>query len=210
MKPTEFIPLAEDSGIILPVGHWVIAEACRLLADWSATPKLSGLCISVNISAKQFHLPTFAEEVITLIKHYKINPEKLKFEITESMLLDRVDEIIERMNQLRTHGIRFALDDFGTGYSSLQYLKKLPIDQLKIDQSFVRDITNNESDRAIVRTIIAMAHSLNLDVISEGVETEAQFKLLKELGCKRFQGFMFGLPVSRTEFEDSIPVSHGQ
>ncbi len=210
LMPSEFIPLAEDTGMILPIGHWVIAEACRLLADWSANPNLAGLCLSVNISAKQFHLPTFAEEVLALINHYGINPEKLKFEVTESMLLDRVEEIIGRMNLLRTHGIRFALDDFGTGYSSLQYLKRLPIDQLKIDQSFVRDIKHNESDQAIVRTIIAMAHSLNLDVISEGVETEAQFQLLKELGCKHFQGFMFGFPVSRDNLEASILSPSGK
>lgn len=207
VNPGEFIPLAEESGMILPLGHWVLASACQQLANWSNRPETSKLTISVNISAKQFHLPTFVDEVLTLVAHFGIDPSRLKLEITESMLLEKVDEIIIKMNLLKSHGINFSLDDFGTGYSSLQYLKKLPLDQLKIDQSFVRDIVSDTNDQAIVRTIIDMAKNMNVDIISEGVETEEQCQLLNSNGCKSFQGFLFGRPVPIDQFEKALRKS---
>ena len=199
--PDEFVALAEESGLILPLGHLVLATACQQLAVWSAHPELSRLTISVNVSAKQFHLPIFEEEIFALVDHYGIDPAKLKLEITESMLLENVDEIIIKMHKLKFRGINFSLDDFGTGYSSLQYLKKLPLAQIKIDQSFVRDIVTDSNDKAIVRTIIAMAQSLGLEVIAEGVETEEQRFILMGNDCTRYQGYLFGRPVPIEQFE---------
>lgn len=204
ISPAAFIPLAEESGLILPLGHWVLTTACQQLANWATQPKLARLTIAVNISAKQFALPTFVEEVLSLLAYFKADPSRLKLEITESMLAYDVEELIKKMTLLKASGISFSMDDFGTGYSSLQYLKRLPLDQLKIDQSFVRDIVDDNSDRAIVETIIAMAHSLDLDVIAEGVETEEQRTILLEKGCSRFQGYLFGKPASIEELERTL------
>ncbi|HEX5363656.1 MAG TPA: EAL domain-containing protein [Gallionella sp.] len=201
VSPAEFIPLAEESGLILPLGHWVLATACKQLHNWAARPETAHLTMSVNISARQFRLPTFVEEVLALVDHFGLDPKRLKLEITESMLAHNVDEIIGKMIALKARGISFSMDDFGTGYSSLQYLKRLPLAQLKIDQSFVRDIAVDESDRAIVRTIIAMAQSLDLDIIAEGVETEEQRQLLLEKGCNTFQGYLFGKPEPIDRFD---------
>lgn len=201
MLPDEFIPLAEETGLILPLGHWVLASACRQLAAWAGQPKAAYLTVAVNVSAKQFHLPTFVEEVLTLVDHYGVDPSKLKLEITESMLLDNVENTIANMTVLKACGISFSLDDFGTGYSSLQYLKRLPLDQIKIDQSFVHDIVTDDSDKTIVRTIIAMAQGLNLNVIAEGVETVAQRQLLLDRGCTTFQGYLLGRPVPIEKFD---------
>ena len=202
--PAEFIPFAEESGLILPLGHWVLSTACRQLAVWAERPETAHLSVAVNISAKQFSLPTFVEEVLALVDYFGVNPKKLKLEITESMLLDNVDDIIAKMTALKARGINFSMDDFGTGYSSMQYLKRLPLDQIKIDQSFVRDIVADNSDKAIVRTIIAMAQSLGLAVIAEGVETEAQRQHLLNKGCTHFQGYLFGKPVPIDQFEASL------
>ncbi len=204
VSPAEFIPLAEESGLILPLGHWILTTACQQLLAWSKNPDLSHLTMAVNISARQFSLPTFVEEVFSLVDYYGVNTEKLKLEITEGMLFTNVDDIIAKMTALKARGISFSMDDFGTGYSSLQYLKRLPIDQLKIDQSFVRDIVNDNSDRAIVKTVIAMAHSLDMDVIAEGVETEAQRKILLKKGCLRYQGYLFGKPMPIDQFEELL------
>lgn len=201
VSPADFIPLAEESGLILPLGHWVLATACRQLASWAQDPDMSHLTMAVNISAKQFGLPTFAEEVLALVDYFQIDPVRLKLEITESMLAHNVEELVAKMRALKDKGISFSMDDFGTGYSSLQYLKRLPLDQLKIDQSFVRDIVEDSSDRAIVKTIIAMARSLDLDVIAEGVETEEQKKILLRKGCVCFQGYLFGRPVPIEQFD---------
>ncbi len=201
ISPAKFIPLAEESGLILPLGHWVLTTACRQLASWSAQPGREHLSMAVNISPRQFWLPTFVEEVLTLINYFKINPAKLKLEITESMTLDNVDDIIAKMTALKSKGINFSMDDFGTGYSSLQYLKKLPLSQLKIDQSFVRDIANDSGDQAIVRTVIAMAQSLDLNVIAEGVETKEQRAILLSYGCSNYQGYLFGKPVPIEQLE---------
>jgi diguanylate cyclase (GGDEF)-like protein/PAS domain S-box-containing protein len=200
ISPAEFIPLAEESGLILPLGHWVLSTACGQLAAWAQQPETAHLSIAVNISAKQFGLPTFVEEVLAQIDYFGIDSTRLKLEITEGMLLNNIEEIIVKMNRLKAKGIVFSMDDFGTGYSSMQYLKRLPLDQLKIDQSFVRDIADDGSDRAIVKTIIAMAHSLDLDVIAEGVETEAQRNILMKKGCTRFQGYLFGKPMPIEQF----------
>jgi len=155
----------------------------------------------VNVSAKQFHQADFVDQVQEILQRYAIDSTRLKFELTESMLLDQMDKTITTMSALRDIGVRFALDDFGTGYSSLQYLKKLPLYQLKIDQSFVRDIVVDGSDLTIVRTIIAMAQSLELEVIAEGVETEEQRQLLLNNGCENFQGYLFSMPVEIRQFE---------
>ncbi len=199
--PSHFIPLAEESDLILPIGQWVLDTACAQLAQWQQDERTNALSLSVNVSAKQFHQHDFVSQVHSTLKKHNANPNLLKLELTESMLLDDVEETISTMNALHEIGVKFSLDDFGTGYSSLQYLKRLPLDQLKIDYSFVRDITFDSSDQAIVRTIIVMAESLNLSIIAEGVETEEQRVLLLDKGCSQFQGYLFGRPVSIDEFE---------
>ncbi len=201
MSSDEFISLAEECGLILPLGLWVLTTACRQLASWAAQPETAHLTPSVHISAKQFNLPTFVQMVLTLIDHFGIDHGKLKLEITESFLLNNVIEIIEKMKALQERGIGFSMDDFGTGYSSLQYLKQLPLDQIKIDQSFVHDVATNDNDKAIVRTIIAMAHSLNLNIIAEGVETEEQRQFLLSEGCTHYQGYLFGKPMPIEEWK---------
>ena len=201
VSPFHFIPLAEDTGLILPIGQWVLDTACTQLKNWQKDELTSDLTLSINVSAKQFHQADFVAQVQAAVQRSAINPMRLKFELTESMLLDNLDSTIVTMNALKEVGIRFSLDDFGTGYSSLQYLKRLPLYQLKIDQSFVRDIADDSSDQAIVRTIIAMAHTLNLSVIAEGVETAEQQDLLLSSGCTHYQGYLFGKPVPIDEFE---------
>jgi len=201
VSPADFIPLAEETGLILPIGKWVLETACAQLEAWNNNKLTRELSLSVNVSAKQFHQTDFVAQVEDTVRGYEFNPCKLKLELTESMLSENIDYIINSMSRLRQIGIQFSLDDFGTGYSSLQYLKKLPINQLKIDQSFVHDITFDEQDRSIVRTIIAMAHSMDLEVIAEGVETEDQKQRLLHKGCNQFQGYLFGRPVPLNEFE---------
>lgn len=207
VSPFHFIPLAEDTGLILPIGQWVLETACAQLNAWQKDDLTRDLTLSINVSAKQFRQDQFVAQVQDTVAQYAINPNLLKIELTESMLLDNVDGTISTMNALKEIGIRFSLDDFGTGYSSLQYLKRLPLYQLKIDQSFVRDIAIDNSDQAIVRTIIAMAHTLNLNVIAEGVETEEQQGLLLNNGCKHYQGYLFGKPVPIAQFEASLIVT---
>ena len=201
VSPADFIPLAEETGLILPLGNWVLTTACQQLAAWAARPETAHLTLAVNVSAKQFHLLTFAEEVLALVDYYVVPPARLKLEITESMLLCNVDDIIAKMTVLKARGINFSMDDFGTGYSSLQYLKRLPLDQLKIDQSFVRDIASDDNDKAIVRTIIAMAQGLNLNTIAEGVETLTQRQLLLDRGCTTYQGYLLGRPMPIEKFD---------
>ncbi len=201
VSPARFIPLAEETGLILPIGQWVMDTACAQLKTWQESPATCDLILSVNVSAKQFRQPDFAIQVQKTLSRHAINPSRLKLELTESLLLDSIEDFIATMNTLNALGIQFSLDDFGTGYSSLQYLKRLPLDQLKIDQSFVRDICTDSNDRAIVQTIIAMAHNLGLDVIAEGVETEQQRQILLEKGCTNYQGYLFGKPMSIEQFE---------
>ena len=201
ISPAQFIPLAEETGLILPVGHWVLETACIQLKAWEQDEYTRNLALAVNVSPKQFRQTGFVEQVQSLVQRHAINPKLLKLELTEGMLLDNIEDTIATMNALRDVDVRFSLDDFGTGYSSLQYLKQLPLDQIKIDQSFVHDIATNGSDAAIVLTIVAMAHSLNMDVIAEGVETEEQRQLLINMGCTDFQGYLFGKPVPIGQFE---------
>lgn len=201
VSPDQFIPLAEETGLILPIGRWVLDMACAQLKIWQHDVLTQDLSIAVNVSAKQFRQKNFVEQVQATMLHHGINPDRLKLELTESMLLDNMEDIIIRMKVLNEVGIRFELDDFGTGYSSLQYLKNLPLYQLKIDQSFVHDIAINSSDQAIVCTIIAMAQSLGLKVIAEGVETENQRQFLMDNGCMHYQGYLFSKPVPIDAFE---------
>jgi EAL domain-containing protein (putative c-di-GMP-specific phosphodiesterase class I) len=207
VSPAQFIPLAEDTGQIVAIGNWVLETACAQLKAWQEDTRTCDLVLAVNVSAKQLRQADFVSQVQTVVKRYAIDPRLLKLELTESMLVSNVEETIQTMSKLREVGVRFSLDDFGTGYSSLQYLKRLPLDQVKIDQSFVRDITTDSSDKAIVRTIIAMAYSMNLDVIAEGVETEAQRQLLLKKGCKNYQGYLFGKPVPIEQFDESLTKS---
>lgn len=200
IPPFDFIPLAEETGLILPLGQWVLDAACSQLKRWKNDSLARHLTISVNVSPKQFHHADFVGQVKATVARHEVEPQLLKLELTEGMLLEDVDGIIVKMSELRQYGIQFELDDFGTGYSSLQYLKKLPLHQLKIDQSFVRDVVTDESDKSIVRTIITMAQNMNLAVIAEGVETEEQRQLLMESGCFHFQGYLFGRPVPIDEF----------
>jgi len=204
ISPAKFIPLAEESDLIIAIGSWVLDTACAQLKQWQQSEKTQGLALSVNVSAKQLHQADFIATVQNAIHKYGINPNLLKLEITESMLLNSIEDTIHTMSRLQAIGVRFSLDDFGTGYSSLQYLKRLPLNQLKIDQSFVRDITVDESNRVIIRTIIAMAKSLGLETIAEGVETEAQRAYLLESGCSHFQGYLLGKPVPIDAFEAAL------
>jgi diguanylate cyclase (GGDEF)-like protein/PAS domain S-box-containing protein len=202
--PIDFIQLAEDTGLILPIGLLVLKAACAQLKAWEQDSMTSGLSISVNVSAKQFKSAQFAQQVEEVVHSLAIKPMLLKLELTESMLIDDMDYVITTMQALSKIGINFELDDFGTGYSSLQYLKKLPLHQLKIDQSFVRDIATNLSDRELVHTIVLMAKSLNLEIIAEGVETDEQQQLLFDNGCMNYQGYLFGRPMPINEFEDFV------
>lgn len=195
VPPEEFIPLAEETGLILPIGQWVLKTACAQLRAWQQEPITQGLTLSVNVSAKQFFHADFVTQVQSIIRENAINPVLLKLELTESILIKNIEEAIATMNILGKMGIQFSLDDFGTGYSSLQYIKKLPLNQLKIDQSFIRDIADDVSDQAIVRTIIVMAKSLNLNVIAEGVESEEQRQFLLNNGCTNYQGYLFSKPI---------------
>lgn len=195
VPPGNFIPLAEDTGLIVPLGQWVLDTACDQIKAWSAQPSTRHMTLAINVSARQFHQADFVARVRDSLARSGADPSRLKLELTESVVLSNVDEVILRMAQLRDLGVGFSLDDFGTGYSSLAYLKRLPLDQLKIDQSFVRDITRDANDAAIVRAILAMSQTLGLDVIAEGVETPEQRDFLRENGCVAYQGYLFGRPM---------------
>ena len=201
VPPAEFIPLAEECGLILPLGEWVMETAMRQQAQWRTDPALESLCLAINVSARQLLQEDFVERVLSLVQRTGADPTRIKLELTESLLLANVDNVIATMHALRAHGLGFSLDDFGTGYSSLSYLKRLPLDQIKIDQGFVRGVLQHPSDAAIARTIIALADSLGLGVIAEGVETAEHHAFLLQHGCKAFQGYLFGRPMALDEFE---------
>ncbi|MDD5300431.1 MAG: EAL domain-containing protein [Gallionella sp.] len=201
IPPAQFIPIAEESPLILGIGHWVLETACRQLALWGHDERKRDLVLAVNVSAQQFKLKDFVGKVTTLIKEYGVNPARLKLELTESVVLDDMTDIVAKMHELKGLGIGLSLDDFGTGYSSLSYLKQLPLNQLKIDRSFVNDIATDPSDAIMVQTIIDMAHNFRFNVIAEGVETEAQLSFLKLHGCTAYQGYLFSKPVPVGEFE---------
>jgi diguanylate cyclase (GGDEF)-like protein/PAS domain S-box-containing protein len=201
LAPGEFITLAEETGLILPMGDWVLETACRQIAAWALRKDTAHLSVAVNISARQFRQSGFVDQTLAIIGRTGANPDNLKLELTESMLVENVEDVIAKMVHLRSCGLRFSLDDFGTGYSSLAYLKRLPLDQLKIDRSFVRDILEDAGSRAIAQSIISLGKALGLTVVAEGVETVEQRDYLDRLSCHKHQGFLFSRPVSLEEFE---------
>ncbi|RYF52877.1 MAG: bifunctional diguanylate cyclase/phosphodiesterase, partial [Comamonadaceae bacterium] len=203
-NPIEFIPLAENNGLIVPLGLWVLQQACAQLAIWGRRPETAHLSIAVNVSVGQFRHPDFVAQVVQAISTHDVQPRLLKLELTESLLADRQNITLARMDALKRLGVAFSLDDFGTGYSSLSYLKRLPLDQLKIDKGFVADILTDPSDAAIARAVIELAHSLSLPVIAEGVETEEQYQFLVRCGCDLFQGFLIAHPMEVDALEDFL------
>ena len=204
VMPAEFIGLAEQTGLILPVGQWVLQAACAQLVAWSRSALTRRFFLSVNVSVRQFRQPDFVDQVLGALQASGANPEQLKLELTESLLLTDVEDVISRLEHLRRYGVGFSLDDFGTGYSSLSYLKRLPLDQLKIDKSFVRDLQSDPNDAAIVRTILALAQSLDLAVVAEGVESAFQLEFLQRHGCQAFQGYLFGRPMAPELLERAL------
>ena len=202
VSPADFIPLAEETGLILPLGHWVLETACTQLTRWAGQPALAHLTVAVNVSARQINHTDFVDQVLSILDSTGANPQQLKLELTESVLVENIQDIIDKMFALKAKGVGFSLDDFGTGYSSLSYLKRLPLDQLKIDQSFVRDVLIDPNDAAIAKTVIALAQSLGLGVIAEGVETAAQLDFLTTSGCHAYQGYFFSRPLPLQGFEE--------
>jgi diguanylate cyclase (GGDEF)-like protein/PAS domain S-box-containing protein len=202
IAPNDFIPLAEDTGLILPLGRWVLHTACTQLARWATRAETAGLTIAVNVSARQFHQNDFVAQVQEVLTRTGANPQRLKLELTESLLVSNLDDVIAKMSSLKASGVSFSLDDFGTGYSSLSYLSKLPLDQLKIDRSFVMNIESSENAVAICAATISLAHSLKLNVVAEGVETQAQRQFLSDVHhCDYIQGYLFSRPLALPEFE---------
>ena len=201
VSPAQFIPVAEESSLILDIGHWVLDTACRQLAQWGRNEQTRDLELAINVSAQQFRLHGFVDVVAAALRAHQVDPSRLKLELTESVVLNDVADVVEKMHALKLLGVKLSLDDFGTGYSSLSYLKQLPLDQIKIDQSFVRDIATDPNDAVMVKTIIDMAQNFRLNVIAEGVETEAQLGFLRQNGCMAYQGYLFSKPVPVEEFE---------
>ena len=204
--PASFINLAEETGLIVPLGRWVLTAACRQLAAWAGQPATAGLTLAVNVSVRQFRQASFTEQLRGLLAETGASAQRLKLEVTENLLQEEAEAVIGRMAELKQLGIHFALDDFGTGYSSLAYLKRLPLNQLKIDRSFVRDVLSDPNDAAIAETIVTLGNSLGLEVIAEGVETEEQLRFLAGIGCRQYQGFLFGHPVAAGDFAAAMPL----
>ncbi|HEX7455556.1 MAG TPA: EAL domain-containing protein, partial [Gallionella sp.] len=201
LSPDQFILLAEETGLILPIGLWVLETACAQIKTWQQAALTRDLVLAINVSPRQFHQADFVAQVQAAVQRHAINPQLLKLELTESLLLENIEDTIATMHALKEIGIQLSLDDFGSGYSSLRNLQRMPLDQIKIDSSFIHDISTDDSDNAVVRTIIAMAQSLNMDVIAEGVEMKEQRQLLLEKGCLHYQGFLFGKPVPIEQFD---------
>jgi diguanylate cyclase (GGDEF)-like protein len=202
VSPADFIPVAEESGLILPIGSWVLRTACDQVASWATNPATQHIQVAINISAKQFREPGFVDEVRNTLTESGADPRRVKLELTESSVVDNLEEVIAKMQAIKQLGVSFSMDDFGTGYSSLAYLKRLPLGQLKIDQSFVRNIPTDADDCAIARAVIALGQSLHLNVIAEGVETDAQREYLSSHGCIAYQGFLYGRPGPAGKIED--------
>jgi len=201
VSPQEFMPLAEEAGLIVDLGRWVLEAACRQLAEWAPNPQMKILTLAVNVSIRQFLDAQFVSLVSKTLRRSGANPRCLKLEITESAMMEKPDEMIVKMAEIKAHGVGFSLDDFGTGYSSLSHLRHLPLDQLKIDQSFLRHALTDSKAASIVRTIIRLGRDLHLSVIAEGVETEAQCDFLKAEGCRLYQGFLFSPALQVSYFE---------
>jgi len=204
VPPADFIELAEQTGLILPLGDWVLKRACVQLSVWAKQPELAHVQLAVNVSAQQLHQPDFVQQVLGIVERCGVRPGRLKLELTESMLVHDVDDVIAKMTQLKAHGVTFSLDDFGTGYSSLAYLKHLPLDQLKIDRAFVHELLLSANDAAIAKTVVSLGRNLSLDVIAEGVETEGQLLYLKSIGCQAFQGYLFSKPLPLPDFDTFV------
>ena len=207
ISPTEFIPIAEKNNQIIRIGHWVLLQACEYLKKWESSPQLSKIILSVNISAKQFLYIHFVQELRDIIALTGINPDLLKLELTETAVIDNIDDVINKINVLQQIGVRIALDDFGMGHSSLIYLKKLPFTQIKIDQSFVNDVLTDSNDAAIIQMILAIGKTIQCNIVAEGVEQLEQFELLKKFGCLYFQGFYFSKPISAEDFKTMVEAN---
>jgi EAL domain-containing protein (putative c-di-GMP-specific phosphodiesterase class I) len=201
VPPNEFIPIAEETGLIVPLGRWVLETACKQLAQWSSRPQTAMLRLAVNVSAREFQQPDFVEKVVSILQDTAVDPSRLTLELTESLLVHNVDDVIGKMSELKLEGVSFALDDFGIGYSSLYFLKRLPLDQLKIDRSFVRHVLTDPNDAAIANMIVALGQTLGLEVIAEGVETAEQRDFLASSGCLHYQGYFFSRPLPLERFE---------
>lgn len=210
VSPAQFIPLAENTGLIVPIGEWVLDTVCAQIRQWQGQAAMQELVIAVNVSAKQFRQSDFVDQVKKYVAQHDILPARLKLELTESLVLDNVEDAVDKIKALKAFGVSFSMDDFGTGYSSLSYLKKLPLDQIKIDQSFVRDITTDVTDLVMVKTIVDLGVNFEMDVIAEGVETEEQLQLLKQSGCDRYQGYLFSKPVPIDQFEALVDKDYSQ
>ena len=206
LPPAEFIALTEETGLILPLGALVLESACAQLAAWAVRPGFPPICVAVNVSARQFRQPDFVEQVLAVLRRTGADPRRLKLEITESMLLDDIEETIAVMSRLKGVGVQFSLDDFGTGYSSLAYLKRLPLDQLKIDRAFVRDLLEDTTSSAIAQTIISLSGAMRLSLLAEGVETEEQRSWLARFGCHAFQGYLFSPPIPPENFQSLLEI----
>jgi diguanylate cyclase (GGDEF)-like protein/PAS domain S-box-containing protein len=204
VHPAQFIPTAEETSLIIPIGHWVLEAACAQLALWAQRPERQHLSIAVNVSVRQFRHPDFVNEVMTAVRKAGVPPGRLKLELTESLLADGLDVTVAKMRNLKDMGVGLSVDDFGIGYSSLSYLKRLPLDELKIDREFVKDILTDANDAAIARTIIGLGHSLGLEVIAEGVETAAQRDFLALQGCRHYQGYLYARPLPIEQLEAFI------
>jgi EAL domain-containing protein (putative c-di-GMP-specific phosphodiesterase class I) len=207
ISPVDFIALAEESGAIIAMGDWVIGQACEALARWAGHATLEPLTLSVNVSPRQFIDADFVLRVERALRHSGANPQRLCLEITEGIVLQEADQVIEKMHRLRGLGLSFSIDDFGTGYSSLSYLQRLPLRELKIDKTFVQDLASNTASEAIVRAIVALGKSMHIEVLAEGVETEVQKERLSALGCERMQGYLFARPVELAALEQRLTGS---
>ena len=210
VAPNDFIGPAEESGLILPLGQWVMRTACQLLATWARSPATAHMTVAVNVSAHQLHRSDFVAQVMSVLKDTGASPHHLKLELTESLLVNDVEGTIAKMAQLKQIGVRFSLDDFGTGYSSLSYLHRLPLSQLKIDKSFVRDALGGREGAAIAHTILALGKALKLTVLAEGVETPEQHAFIKEAGCGEYQGYLFSRPLAEEALARFIAATCAQ
>jgi EAL domain-containing protein (putative c-di-GMP-specific phosphodiesterase class I) len=208
VPPDEFIPLAEEAGLIVELGRWVLESACVQIAEWSTSPLMESLTVAINVSVRQLLDPNFVNLVRETLRTSGANPRRLKLEVTESSTMESICEGITIMTDLRTDGVSFSLDDFGTGYSSLSHLQYLPLDQLKIDRTFVNNVLTRPKDAAIVRTIIMLGSNLGLSVVAEGVETEAQRDFLEAEGCHLYQGYLYSPAVTAVQLESFVAGSH--